>query len=121
MKNLNFLDKYRVEHPVAKSMGDETCGLFRIFHTGIIFMILASCEAEWEHVSVSLWTKRGTRIDRCPTWDEMVWVKDLLFEEDEVVMQIHPKKEDYVNLAKNCLHLWKPVKEKIPTPPVVMV
>jgi hypothetical protein len=55
----------------------------------------------WDHVSVSLAT-------RCPTWEEMCWVKDVFFDDHEVVMQLHPAKSNYVNQHPFCLHLWRP-------------
>lgn len=64
--------------------------------------IVFSCDRGWEHASVSL---KG----RCPTWEEMCSIKDIFWNEDEAVMQIHPPKSEYVNLHPYCLHLWKPV------------
>lgn len=64
----------------------------------------------WEHVSVSL-------PDRCPTWQEMCWVKDLFFDHEECVVQFHPPKKEYVNMHKHCLHLWKIVGTDFPRPP----
>ena len=57
---------------------------------------------EWEHVSVSL-------AHRCPTWDEMCFVKDLFWMSGECVIQFHPPKSDYINAMPYCLHLWKPI------------
>lgn len=54
----------------------------------------------WEHVSVSL-------PNRCPTWNEMCFVKKLFWGEDVTVVQFHPKKEDYKNLHPYCLHLFR--------------
>ncbi len=69
----------------------------------------------WDHVSVS-------KVEgRTPLWREMCQIKNLFWSEDECVVQYHPAKKDYVNFAKNCLHLWKPTKEKLPTPPVGFV
>ena len=42
-------------------------------------------------------------------------------EDDEVVMQLHPAKKDYINNHPCCLHLWKPEKEEIPLPPLFMI
>jgi hypothetical protein len=66
-------------------------------------------EFEFEHVSVSLG-------HRCPTWDEMCKVKDLFWDEDDVVVQYHPAKSEYVNLSKTCLHLWRWTKGQFPQP-----
>lgn len=68
----------------------------------------------WDHVSVSL-------EDRCPTWEEMCVVKDIFFGPEEVAMQLHPAKPDYVNCHRHCLHLWRPQNRSIPMPPTYMV
>ena len=68
----------------------------------------------WEHVSVS-------HAERCPTWDEMCFVKDLLWYPEEVVVQFHPSASSYVNLHPNCLHLWKKSGEDWETPPLEML
>ena len=76
--------------------------------------VIASDGAGWEHVSVS---SRG----RCPTWEEMCYVKDLFWSEDEAVVQYHPPEAVYVKCHPYVLHLWKPVMGQIPMPPIWMV
>ena len=73
-------------------------------------VIIASDDAGWEHVSVS------THF-RIPTWEEMCFVKDLFWDDEDCVMQLHPKKSEYVNNSPFCLHLWRPINAVIPTPP----
>lgn len=68
----------------------------------------------WEHVSVS--TQK-----RCPTWDEMCMVKDLFWDEDDIVVQYHPRKDEYVDCHPFCLHMWRPTEKKMPTPPTNLV
>ena len=80
----------------------------------ITYRVIASWGAGWDHVSVSL-------VDRCPTWEEMCWIKDLFFEPEECVMQLHPPKSRYVNCHPYCLHLWKPHRHTIPLPPTEFV
>lgn len=41
--------------------------------------------------------------------------------EDEACVEYHPKKEDYVNNHKHCLHIWKPTNEVLPLPPSILV
>jgi hypothetical protein len=69
-----------------------------------------AAEYAWEHVSVSL-------PNRCPTWKEMDWVKDVFWRDDEVVMQLHVAKSDHINRHPYCLHLWRPITAAIPLPP----
>lgn len=68
----------------------------------------------WEHVSVS-------HPDRCPTWEEMAWVKSLFFEDLECVVEFHPPRSQYVNCHKFTLHLWRPIGVEVPLPPVACV
>jgi len=61
-------------------------------------------EAGWEHVSVSPYDHSIT-----PSWDDMCQLKDIFFEDEEAVIQVHPPKSKYVNRMPNCLHLRRPV------------
>jgi hypothetical protein len=76
--------------------------------------IIASDGGGWEHVSVS--TK-----NRTPTWTEMCFVKDLFWNDEETVVQFHPRKSQYVNDHPYCLHLWRPTFLSLPEPPHVFV
>ena len=76
--------------------------------------VIASFGGGWDHVSASL-------KNRLPTWDEMCFIKDLFFEDNECVVQYHPPKSQYVNNYKYCLHIWKPQKMLMPMPPSIMV
>lgn len=68
----------------------------------------------FEHLSVSTPVKT-------PTWEQMQKMKEIFWRDDEVCMQLHPKKEDYVDNMPYCLHIWKPIEKEIPTPPSIMV
>ncbi|HEX3577551.1 MAG TPA: hypothetical protein VHY33_03220, partial [Thermoanaerobaculia bacterium] len=58
---------------------------------------------------------------RTPTWREMVSVKNECWDDEDVVMQLHPKKSEYVNCHPYVLHLWRPRHAVIPTPPSILV
>lgn len=81
---------------------------------GAYLRIIASDGDGWDHVSVSL-------SNRVPNWDEMCFVKNLFWSEDETVVQYHPAKAEYVNNHPYCLHLWKSREETMPTPPSIMI
>ena len=72
----------------------------------------------WEHVSVHM--EDGNGKERTPSWGDMCLNKDIFWNEDEVVVQFHPAKKDYVNLHPHVLHLWRRA-EGFPTPPKVCV
>lgn len=121
MKNLKELDSFRDyawEKRLQITAPRNLCGAFVIkLRTGVVARITAENAVrhpEWEHVCVST-------NSRCLTWEEMCEVKDLFFYDNEVVMQLHPKKENYVNIHPYCLHLWRPKTQIIPTPPIFLV
>lgn len=117
MRKLNHLDKYRLPHPVFKGdMGDEYNGMFKLTIKGELYYVIASNGCDWEHISIS-----PVKSNKIPSWNVMCELKDLFFEEEECVMQLHPQKSNYVNNHKACLHLWKPMKATIPVPPSYMV
>ena len=78
--------------------------------------IIATTGAGWEHVSVCPQTRRIT-----PSWDDMCFIKDLFWNENEAVIQIHPAKSDYINNVPNCLHLWRCKYQEMLLPPKILV
>jgi len=83
-----------------------------------VLYIIASDGMGWEHVSIHAYEGKKTRT---PTWAEMCYVKDLFWDGEDVVMQLHPKKSEYVNNHPDVLHLWRPTEAVIPTPPSILV
>jgi hypothetical protein len=116
----NHLDKYRESPAGFESKPGDRWGVFFLQREEGNIRIIATDgnykatglgpEFAWEHVSVSL-------ANRCPTWEEMDFVKDLFWSPDECVMQLHVPKSDHKNYHKFCLHLWKPLLAEIPRPP----
>ena len=76
--------------------------------------IIASDGGGWEHVSVSL-------PHRCPSWAEMCEVRALFWDDEDVGVQFHPARSEYVNNHPYCLHLWRPTGHDIQTPPSLLV
>lgn len=89
-------------------------GMFIIPYEKETFRVVVSDVMGWEHVSVSL-------KHRCPTWNEMCYIKSIFWDDEEAVVQFHPKKSEYVNHHPYCLHLWKRTGFDWDTPPPVFV
>jgi len=117
-------EQFRITPPLALRFGipprmasDESFGRNGVFYIPCVREVLHCIAADglgWEHVSVSL-------PHRCPTWDEMNFVKAQFWDETECVVQFHPPKSEYVNVHPYCLHLWRPTVEKIIAPPFYFV
>jgi hypothetical protein len=105
------LEAHRRKHPM---MGDSPrgsmFGYFQFDKMAVISSGEAHANMPWEHVSVSF-------KDRCPTWEEMSFVKDLFWLPTETVIQIHPPRSKHINFHEFCLHLWKNVSQPIQLPP----
>lgn len=115
-KSFGHLERFRVRTFSWSSLTGDRFGAFIIPapKSGKTFTVICAPEGgEWEHVSVSL-------PNRCPTWEEMNLIKDLFFEEEETVVQFHPKKSEYKNLHPYCLHLFKH-KDGHVLPPSILV
>ena len=89
-------------------------GWYQVPFAGTKLRVIASDGLGWDHVSVSL-------SHRCPTWEEMAFVKSLFFKDDEAAMELHVPVADHKNVHRFCLHLWRPQECEIPRPPSIMV
>lgn len=110
------IEQYRIRSGKrSSSIHDGNNGAFRV-PIGLErkALVIASDGEGWEHVSVSF--KKRT-----PTWSEMCKIKHLFWTEDEMVIQYHPAKGDYVNCHPHCLHLWRPINLDVPRPPGILV
>ncbi len=109
-------EEYRVRiGKMGTTSKDGNNGLFLINRGKVRLNIIASDGMDWDHVSVTVQNRQ-----RCPTWEEMCFIKDLFFSKYEWVTQFHPASAEYVNNHRYCLHLWR-YQGEFPTPLKVMV
>lgn len=109
------VQKYRQPDPVTGIVySEDVDGLYIIARRGAVLRVIASDGLGWDHVSVSL-------AHRCPTWDEMEFVRGLFFRDDETAMQLSVPASDHISLHPYCLHWWRPQAEAIPRPPNELV
>lgn len=115
------IEQYRVTSGYMasdKSFGAN--GKFLVPRNGALLSVISSDgsdwvesglpEPVWEHVSVSLRA-------RCPTWEEMDFIKRIFWRDDETVLQLHVPRDQHISFHNFCLHLWKPLGVEIPLPP----
>lgn len=118
-------ERYRLlNHPILGNNASYGCnGFFVIPHykiSGYTINCQVSDGLKWQHVSVTI-SSKDRKVERCPTWEEMCFVKSQFWNDDETVIQLHPPKSEYVNNHPYCLHLWKPDSIEIPLPDSLMV
>jgi len=123
-------NKFRFRDQRYAGATDDSVGNFGLFFIpfqdarghDITLKVIASEGGEevglsnWEHVSVSL-------KNRCPSWDEMCFIKTLFWDGADLVLQFHPPSSDYVNRHQYCLHLWRKcgTNDFVEMPPQIMV
>lgn len=115
MKNNEEICKKVENLLIDRVSNDGGCGV--IFKLGKRFAsVIWSTGGGWDHVSICPYKHSYT-----PSWDDMCKLKDMFFHDEEVVVQFHPSKSEYVNNMNNCLHLWCCTQIAMPTPPSIMV
>lgn len=119
-------ERYRLigNHRLASDISYGNNGAFRGIPSKCskqrIMNVIASDGMGWEHISVHIEDKKTGKL-YTPLWDEMCQIKDMFWDGDDIVMQLHPRASEYVNNHPNVLHLWRPTNQMIPTPPSILV
>ena len=108
-------EKFRIKEGLKGS--DETFGNNGAFKIPLpkVAIVIASDGIGWEHVSVSFPDKK------MPTWEVMCKIKDIFWDEEDLVVQYHPPKSEHINNHPGCLHLWRPTGQQMPSPPNLAV
>lgn len=111
MKDIRIKDAVFFPHPqamwkellVAQTLGKKASKYMKAWvFDGL--MVIASCGEyedgkEWLHISFS-------RKSRIPSYDDLQRVKRDFIGEDKKAVFVLPERENYVNIHKNCLHLF---------------
>lgn len=117
MSNWIILNKARVRSgEYASSEADGFNGFYCLVLRGAKVKVIAGESIDWKHVSVSI-----DKSQQPPSWAIMCEVKDLFWEPEDCVMQLHPPKSQCINTHSGALHLWQPLSAAIPRPPQYMV
>jgi len=113
------IEQYRIPDfgQWSSTSEDGPNGVFLIpFSEKVSLACFAASRIDWEQVGVFPVCGDGY-LARCPTWEEMCFVKNLFWQGNETVLQFHPSKSEYVNLYPFMLHLWKMTFVDHPLPP----
>lgn len=118
---------------IATNAGDGNNGLF-VMPAPLIgrkiakprkrtkLVCIASDGLGWEHVSVRvLLVGNPRRNGRCPVHEELCFVKNLFWDEEDCVVHYYPPASEYVNCHPDVLHLWRPTELELARPPSIMV
>ena len=99
------------ELPIEKIYGEEGKKYIKAWtFNGLMVMASAGEYAdgkEWLHISVS-------RKSRIPSYEEMTRVKRDFIGDDKKAVFVLPEKENHVNIAEHCLHLFYSAENPLP-------
>lgn len=99
---MRTIDEIKKKVLMSRNPFSEMSGYINLKSGRQVTFVAGRNEEGNEHVSVSY---HGMK--KLPTWEEMCEVKDIFWNEEEEVVQIHPKHSQYVNIGE-VLHLWRP-------------
>lgn len=117
LEKLSRAERWRIKTGAMGSTPlDGWNGCFLVPLDGELYKVMIGDGFGWRHASVSNAQKKTL-----PSWQAMCRIKDLFWGDECWVVEYHPAKEDYINDHPFVLHLWEPLEEALPKPPVVMV
>jgi hypothetical protein len=117
LEKLCKANRWRIK--TGRMASDETAGwngCFLVPMEGEMWHVMIADGMGWKHLSIKNAQRRIL-----PPWNVMCRVKELFYADDEWAVQFHPAREDYVNDHPGVLHLWCPLNESLPKPPICMV
>lgn len=112
--------RYRSDDKFGTTENDGNNGLFLVPYGSDLLQCIVSDGLGWEHVSVCCRTKNRAKYS-IPNWEQMCYIKELFWDDEDVVIQFHPKKSEYVNNHNFVLHLWRSLDKEVPNPPSILV
>lgn len=117
LEKLSRANRWRIRAgQFASTDQDGFNGHFLVPLNGELWHVIIADGWGWKHLSVTNAQKR-----MMPPWEIMCRLKEAFFADDEWACQFHPAKDDYVNDHPYCLHLWLPLEEPLPKPPIWFV
>ena len=117
LEKLRRAERWRIKNgALASSETDGFNGDFLVPLDGDLWHVRLSDGWGWRHASI---TNAQRKV--LPSWQIMCRVKESFWGDDAWVMQLHPAKDENINDHAFCLHLWEPLEDKIPIPPVILV
>ena len=110
MRNESEFERYRdhiLEKKIPTHIKPWFGDVYLIPYDGKVAEFHLFTKKGWEHISIVVHDKFPLPANRIPSYEEMVRFKNVIWNNYEVCIQVHPKKSEYVNANPYCLHIWK--------------
>jgi hypothetical protein len=117
LEKLRRAERWRIKTgEFASAETDGWNGHFLCPIDGELWYVRLSDGWGWRHLSIS-----NAQRKVLPSWQIMCRAKDAFWDDEIYVVQYHPAKGDHINDCGWCLHLWEPLEETLPRPPLILV
>jgi hypothetical protein len=117
LEKLVRANRWRIRNGQFASTDQEGFnGHFLVPLNGELWHVIISDEFGWKHLSVT-----NAQRKMMPPWEIMCRLKEAFYGDDEWCVQFHPARDAYVNDHPFCLHIWRPLEDELPKPPLVFV
>jgi len=118
----DYLEASRLRDRRLDSRPGDTFGAFRVSMPGsqAVMLVIIGDGKEWERTGFALpaWEHVSVSLkNRTPTWEEMEWVREQVFDDSELVLWLSVPRADHINIHDNVLHMWRPIGVELPVPP----
>ncbi len=113
MKDIDLLEKYIINNERLKINNNF---LVPLNNNKEAFVVASENFMGWNHVSAHVTESTGEALKRTPSNEEMQFLRNLFFRENDVVLEFHPAKKDYVNNHSYVLHMWESTDDKFVYP-----
>lgn len=130
MKDPRYFLRFKLKALVGQE--NSANGVYEVDHPWIknnyYFLCTVVITEEWERVSAQLFKitnvkkKQSEPADRCLTWKEQCFIKNLFYGPQEVIMQFFPAMTDYIGTDEEefAVHLWNPLKGQCQVPQAII-
>ena len=99
------IEKHRLKGNPDYPAGDKGTMQGSFYFEEEHLLVVVKSINKWESCEVAVCGFIAGGIEyatRCPTWNEMCFVKDMFWSEDEVCIQYHPDKKNYMGNVPGC-------------------
>ena len=101
---MTFTEQPRPRGEWVEDMKRQGCDFIRAYETTCGLKVISSLDTS-EHGTL-LHVSFSRRAD-LPSWEDVKEVKDYFFGDMRDAIMVFPRKELWINLHENCLHLWE--------------
>jgi hypothetical protein len=117
LEKLSRANRWRIRNgQFASTDQDGFNGHFLVPLNGELWHVIIADGMGFRHLSIS-----NAQRKMLPDWKIMCRVKEAFWADSAWCVQYMPAKDDYINDHPFTLHIWEPIDQELPKPPIILV